>query len=438
MENNIVLIEVEKIHNHPDNPRQNIGDVTELAESIKASGILQNLTIVPATGHYHGEYFALIGHRRLAAARLAGLDAVPCVINDVMDRKEQIKIMLTENMQRSDLTVYEEAQGFQMMLDMGDTIADVSESTGFSESTIRRRVKLLDLDGEKFKQSTERQVSLSEYDRLFEIEDEKTRDKLLDSIGTSNFNNEFSRAKQAEASEKRKEQIRQKLDMFAIKIKEEDKKDKVYYRWCSDLEGAIPSDESDVRHYYIETKWGGFGLYRDKTEAERNTDKEVLAFKEEQQKKADANKERQEQLAALAGRFYQLRYDFIKGFSDFKKKTAIICAFACWALTEKYGDVPHEDDFLAFTGVNLLDDDEDFSEEKYREFYKEKPIETLLYASYLNMDYKTRKYSDWSGEHRKNEELDMIYEYLVNLGYEMSDEEKAWQDGTHELFKVID
>lgn len=54
--------------------------------------------------------------------------------------------MLLENMQRSDLTVYEQAQGFQMMLDLGESISDISEKTGFSETTVRRRVKLLELD----------------------------------------------------------------------------------------------------------------------------------------------------------------------------------------------------------------------------------------------------------------------------------------------------
>ena len=48
-------IEIEKLHEHPDNPRRDIGDVTELAESIKASGVLQNLTVVPCSGFYHGE-----------------------------------------------------------------------------------------------------------------------------------------------------------------------------------------------------------------------------------------------------------------------------------------------------------------------------------------------------------------------------------------------
>lgn len=101
----ITNIDVTKLKEHPDNPRKNIGDVTELAESIKARGILQNLTVVPAE---NGMYTVIIGHRRLAAAKQAGLTEVPCAVVD-MDYKTQLSTMLLENMQRSDLTVYEQA-----------------------------------------------------------------------------------------------------------------------------------------------------------------------------------------------------------------------------------------------------------------------------------------------------------------------------------------
>lgn len=97
----IINIETTKLQEHPDNPRKNIGDVTELAESIKARGILQNLTVVPADGD---KYTIIIGHRRFAAAKQAGLTEVPCAVVD-MDYKTQLSTMLLENMQRSDLTV---------------------------------------------------------------------------------------------------------------------------------------------------------------------------------------------------------------------------------------------------------------------------------------------------------------------------------------------
>ena len=104
---------------HPKNPRKDVGDVTELAESIKANGIFQPLTVL--SGDCIDGYTVVIGHRRLAAAKLAGLKKVPCNVAE-MTEQEQISTMLLENMQRNDLTVYEQAQGFQMMLDMGDRL----------------------------------------------------------------------------------------------------------------------------------------------------------------------------------------------------------------------------------------------------------------------------------------------------------------------------
>lgn len=126
----IIYIPVDKLHSHPDNPRKNIGDVTELAESIKVNGIMQNLTVVPMTGYYYGDYTVIIGHRRLAAAKLAGLEALPCVIVELSE-KEQVSVMLTENIQRSDLTVYEQAQGFQLMIDMGDDVTTIAKRRDF-------------------------------------------------------------------------------------------------------------------------------------------------------------------------------------------------------------------------------------------------------------------------------------------------------------------
>ena len=163
----IVMLPVDRIYPHPDNPRKDVGDVSELAESIKANGILQNLTVVPADEGYT----VIIGHRRLAAAKLAGLEKVPCSIVEMSD-KEQISTMLTENMQRSDLTVYEQAHGFQMMIDLGNTTDEIAEISGFSKTTVKRRLKMMELDQKTLKKvSDERQLSLSDFDKLSQIDD---------------------------------------------------------------------------------------------------------------------------------------------------------------------------------------------------------------------------------------------------------------------------
>ncbi len=188
----IVYIDVHKLYQHPDNPRKNVDDLEELAASIKANGILQNLTVVPKlgeiTGKWDGEsYTVIIGHRRLAAAKLAGLEKVPCTVVD-MTPQEQVQTMLLENMQRKDLKVYEEAQGFQMLLDFGDSVEDVSKASGFSTTTIRRRVKLTELDQGKLKEAVDtRQIPLGDFEKLSDVEDIEDRNALLEYIGTNDF-----------------------------------------------------------------------------------------------------------------------------------------------------------------------------------------------------------------------------------------------------------
>lgn len=145
-------ISIELVKVHPNNVRKTYNDIEELAESIKAKGILQNLTVVPDPQE-PGKYLAVIGNRRLTAARMAGLETVPCIVSD-MDEKEQTSVMLLENIQRSDLTVYEQAQGFQMMLDLGETEDTIAEKTGFSKKNSQtsfeyRKVGFQDADGER-------------------------------------------------------------------------------------------------------------------------------------------------------------------------------------------------------------------------------------------------------------------------------------------------
>ena len=167
MENSeIVKIRVENLYPHPDNPRKNIGDVTELAESMKKNGIMQNLTVVPVNAltaevedqaetdkiSVISDFYVLIGHRRLEAAKAAGIVEVPCQIRSKISRKEQVGIMLLENIQREDLTIQEQAQGFQMMLDLGDTEEKIAEKTGFSRATVRHRLNIAKLDQEKLKE----------------------------------------------------------------------------------------------------------------------------------------------------------------------------------------------------------------------------------------------------------------------------------------------
>ena len=175
--NEIRMIPVEQLNHDPENPRKDLGDLSELTESIRKNGIMQNLTVVK--GHAVGKeewirnakaegitkeqamgtwepdlyvqdgFTVVIGNRRMEAAKAAGLTELPCVISG-MDHREQIATMLEENMQRQDLTVYEQAQGFQMMMDLGYSPKQISEKTGFSEKTVKDRIKFTKFNQKNF------------------------------------------------------------------------------------------------------------------------------------------------------------------------------------------------------------------------------------------------------------------------------------------------
>lgn len=211
MEKRITMIDTGEIMEHPNNPRKDLGDLTELAESVKLHGIMQNLIVINREEAVAGllkeyeqtpsqiyeetldklrdrkaKYIVLLGHRRLAAAGEAGLDEVPCIVESGMTLNDQISLMLLENMQRNNLTIVEEAQSFQMMLDLGDTVSGVAEKSGFSESTVRRRVELAKLDRKKLETALRHseqagyQLTLTDLAKLERVTDIKERNRILD------------------------------------------------------------------------------------------------------------------------------------------------------------------------------------------------------------------------------------------------------------------
>ena len=180
----IKLINTSLIDPHPDNPRKQIGDVTDLAASIKANGLLSPLSVVP-----NGERYRVIaGHRRLAACKQAGTGAVPCFVLD-LDPLQQLEAMVTENCQREQLTVLEEADAIQGMLDLGATTASVAHRLGRSADYVRDRAKAASIKTEvratrdDFGQLTIGQlVAIARYDGRPDLQK-----KLAQAAGTSNF-----------------------------------------------------------------------------------------------------------------------------------------------------------------------------------------------------------------------------------------------------------
>jgi len=126
--------------------RMDEGALYELAESIKAQGIMQPILVRRLVdGDNTGKYEIIAGERRFRAARLAGLDSVPVLVRDVPD-EAAAAMALIENIQREDLNPLEEAQGLQRLIkDFGLTHEQAAQAVGRSRSAASNLLRLLNL-----------------------------------------------------------------------------------------------------------------------------------------------------------------------------------------------------------------------------------------------------------------------------------------------------
>lgn len=144
------MIPVHNIEPNPENPRKKINpdELNELAESIKAVGLLQPITVrkqidvVDAELEIFEEYYEIVcGHRRYEAAKLAGLTDIPCIIRELSD-EEAYEIMVTENLQRKDVDPFDEADAFTALRKRGYDADTLAAKFGKSRTYIFTRLKL--------------------------------------------------------------------------------------------------------------------------------------------------------------------------------------------------------------------------------------------------------------------------------------------------------
>ncbi len=442
-EKQLVYIPINLLYPHPDNPRKDLGDLEELAESIKAKGVMQNLTVVPYKSKSHPDktfagYTVIIGHRRRAAAEIAGLTELPCVITE-MTEQEQIATMLLENMQRSDLTVYEQAQGFQMMFDFGESVDSIAEKTGFSKTTVNRRLKMAELNQDTLKQVSERQISLTDFDRLAKIEDIEERNKVLAEIGTKNFENALSKAI---SDQKEKANMKRWRDALAergvIEIPAADKWDREKYEMLPYVTLGGETDQLDEilkgdGPFYYCFDWGSLYLRKERVFSDEETEEKI-----EREKRQDEERIKREGLSSAFERAYNLRFNFVNGVSETtaKKHFAEIVTFlvelGChWCTDFDY------DMFAKLVGIEV--DEEEYEEEALFEAVKPQIDNrvyhaVLAYAYSISNDSPTKKCYSWRFEFEENKSLNAIYTLLEKLGYEMSDEERELLNGESDLY----
>lgn len=445
-EKKLIYIPTSEIFPHPDNPRKEFGDLKELAESIKANGIMQNLTVVCGHGDYSEGFTVIIGHRRLSAAKLAGLEEVPCVVVD-MTPEEQVATMLLENMQRSDLTPYEQAQGFQMMIDFGESVNSICEKTGFSQSTVRRRLKIAELDGKTLQTvSATRQISIMDLDKLSEIEDVKTRNLVLCEIGTKNFENRVAQALDAQKLKRDADRWREALlARGAIEIA---------YNDCWNGKYKVPANKS-----YIETKnetseLDGvfekgkqyyFAFLRGSVYIREDRDKEEDEARNcETARKEAERKALREKLGEAFKRAYRSRLDFIKKKICSRAIGMHVVTAIEFAYKRDITSLPYSN--LGFINAELLSEllGVDFEEGKRDAAVITTAMNVRLQTNsaiaytYAKWEDEGAECCNWNGEYQESVRLVRLYEFLCKIGYEMSDEERDLLDGTSDLYKTND
>lgn len=174
----VIQIPVRKIIANPNQPRVffSESELSSLAKSIQQNGILQPLSVRKLS---FDTYELIAGERRLRASILAGLQTVPCIIVNADDKQAAVFCVL-ENLQRQDLTFFEEAQGIASLIDIYHlTQQQVAEKLGKKQSTVANKLRLLKLSQEERKLICDHHLSERHARALLAIENVGERKRLL-------------------------------------------------------------------------------------------------------------------------------------------------------------------------------------------------------------------------------------------------------------------
>ena len=478
----IEMIPVERLAHHPDNPRKDLGDLTDLAESIRVNGILQNLTVVFEDGFTDYDnpeahrYWVVIGNRRFEAAQLAGLKELPCVVAN-MDRKTQVATMLHENMQRADLTPYEQAEGFQMMMDLGFKPKDIAKDTGFSEKTVKDRLKLTKLNKKNFSAAVNRGATLLDLIEITKLESKTDQNDVLAVAGTENFRQRLHSRLRDQEFQKNKARLEPVVKEF---MSEQPANERYSNKWHSEwgTDFAMDKSEDDLRKHITkimkkdpDVPWVyRISNYGDKGEIEffkGSPKKEMTAEEKSDRQKAIIRNKHLRYVKSFWAQAYDLRKDFVKNYFPQNNCSGptMIKILLRYALdqTEWNGKIPdsHKWDDAYLRDVLGLP-------EKPVESGKKDPEHTW-HTEYLSIWEQVSKKSEipnvrillawaiaggvfwpdgpehglYSWEDGKYQErsnndngVTALYEFLKEIGYQMSDMEKQLLDGTHECYKM--
>lgn len=182
--NKVIQIETDRIKPNPYQPRRDFDDLEGLAQSIVQNGILQPLTVRKE----NGEIELVAGERRLRAARMIGMPTVPCIVVEMTGRNSAA-VALIENIQRRDLSVFDEAEAIAKLIDFyGMTQEDAASKLGKSQSTIANKVRLLKLSDKVRKKASEYSLTERHARALLKLDTEEQQLEALETIHSRDLN----------------------------------------------------------------------------------------------------------------------------------------------------------------------------------------------------------------------------------------------------------
>jgi ParB family chromosome partitioning protein len=184
------MIDIGRVEPNPHQPRKDFGDLDEMVASVKEKGILEPILV----RENEGAYQIIAGERRYQAAKMAGLQRVPCIEVDV-DTRGMLEISLIENLQRRDLTPFEEAAALQRLCDQFRyTHDEIARKLGKSRTVITETLSLTKMPDDV--QERCRQADIVSKSMLLQVVRQRTAKdmhQLIDRISASGINREEAR-----------------------------------------------------------------------------------------------------------------------------------------------------------------------------------------------------------------------------------------------------
>lgn len=465
----MTMISADQIYSHPDNPRKDLGDISELTESIKKQGVLQNLTVIPR--HWmdfeeHNQtineylenpteenlqkvdskfspdgYTLLIGHRRFAAGKAAGLAEFPCKIAKGLTHRQQVGIMLEENMQRNDLSIMEQAQGFQMMLDLGDTEAQIAERTGFSRTTVRHRLQIAKLDQNILKEKQEDdsfQLSLKDLYALEQIEDVRERDKVLKE--SSNSSQLIWRASESVRTTNRNKREKKLIAMLEARgvQKAPKKTESEYYcrKWekvrAYGLDDELPQNlklPQNEEHLYYLRMYSSIYVLKKKPEKKET---------KQERKKKEQDRNRNE-IKGINKALYKRMKDFVRDITDgkiyMKDEPAVVETI--WNLMVEIGAYVYKsaiyDFYYGKTYYECTEEERKAEAEYFEKLSTQKQMLIFLWHG-IGSCLET---ADWKGQYNEEKGTKLYHEcqFMEQYGFTLTEQEWEVVEGSSDLYE---